>query len=197
MSIEAKDLGIVEGPIDEIHYDEQLSFQRSVLDRSAHQCDNCGSQDRVRARMVVPEEAGGLYRESNGIALCRTCDMARESVARDADKNRGYVVSVWMSKGLRERVAAVLGPNGFRSWSSLTRYLMSKYVMEEKIFDDLEQYQDFDSEVKVTVRVDQDRYSTFAAMLKRRGLTVTEALKGLYLMYSSDAGAVINRRDHE
>ena len=196
MKFKYKDREILDDTgIEEIYYDEYLSFQRAVLGKSRNQCMNCGSSDRIRVRMVVPAEAGGVLVESNGIVLCRTCDMARDSVAKASDKNSSYVVSIWMSRSLREKMASLLGPSSFRSWSSLTRYLISKYILDERYFDDLEQYQDFESEVKVTVRVNQDVYSTFTAMLKRRGLTVTEAVKGLYLMYASDAGAVIKRRN--
>lgn len=156
-------------------------------------CSNCGSNERLRTRMIVPVEAGGQYVETNYVVLCRTCDMARESLPNAGSKADTYVVCIWMTHGLRERVEAFLKPKRtFRSWSSLTRYLISKYVSDENRFDDLEQYQDGASETKVTVRVDKEIYETFMVMLKRRGMTVTDALKGMYIMYASSAGQVVN-----
>lgn len=145
--------------------------------------------------MVVPSEAGGVLVVSNGVVLCRTCDMARDSLPSERGEKDGTVVSVWMTQRLRVKVDNNLQPKkSFRSWSALSRYLISKYVADERRFDDLEQYQDSGSETKVTIRADKEIYSTFSAMLKRRGMTVTDALKGLFLMYASGAGAVVNGR---
>jgi hypothetical protein len=184
-----------DAPVERIYYDEVLAFERVVMSMAKGLCSNCGSDDRVRVRMVVPSEAGGVLVASNGVALCRTCDMARDSVPEEKGKKDGTVVSVWMSQRLREKIDNHLKPKkSFRSWSALSRYLISKYVADEHRFDDLEQYQDSGSDTKVTIRADKEIYSTFSAMLKKRGMTVTDALKGLYLMYASGAGVVVNGR---
>ncbi len=196
--VESEHVDSSEEPVEYIRSDERATFQTAVLARARHMCSNCGSKDRVRVRMVVPEEAGGVLIETNGVVLCRTCDMARDSVPGNSAKDHAFVVTVWMSHRLRERIEQMLEPKkSFRSWSALSRYLISKYVADEWRFDDLEQYQDAASENKVTFRVDKVVYSRFTAMLKRRGTTVTDALKGMYIMYASGAGAVVNGRNHE
>lgn len=180
---------------EQIRFDERQSFQRAVLQRHGNKCSNCGSEDRLRVRMIVPEEAGGVLSVSNGAVLCRTCDMARDSIPDPSSKNRSFVVSIWMSRKLRDQVEGCIDPTkSFKSWSSMTRYLMSRYVLDEPRFDDLEQYQDNQSETKVTVRVDKATYNVFATRLKIRGSTVTEALRSLYMMYATGAGAVLQER---
>jgi len=182
--------------VEQIYADSRRQFENSVMERGRRQCSNCGGHDRVRVKMVVPEEAGGTLKVTNGVVLCRTCDMAKDSLPGAGSKTDTFVVSVWMSQNLREKVEGVIQPKrAFRSWSALSRYLIAKYVSDERRFDDLEQYQDTNSQTKVTVRVDKEIYGTFAAMLKRRGLTVTDALKSLYLMYSSNAGAIVKGSD--
>lgn len=181
--------------VEHLRHDERLSFQRMLLAKSGGKCSNCGSRDRVRVRLVVPEEAGGVFIETNGVVLCRTCDMARDSVPGAAGQENHFVVSIWMSQRLRARIESIIeNKKSFRSWSSLSRYLISKFVSDEHRFDDLEQYQDGPSETKVTIRVDKSIYGSFAAILKRRGTTVTDSLKALYLMYAAGVGVVVNGR---
>lgn len=182
-------------PVEQIFFDERLSFQRVVMARAGSRCNNCGSEDRVRVKMIVPEEAGGVLIASNGVALCRTCDMARDSVPGATARDSAFVVTIWMSQKLHQRIEQLIEPKkSFRSWSALTRYLIAKYVSDERRFDDLNQYQDGSPGAKITVRVDKAIYGSFAALMKRRGTTVTEGLRGLFSMFAAGAGSVVNGR---
>jgi len=65
---------------------------------------------------------------------------------------------------------------------------MGRYLQSEKQFDDLEQYQDVEGvdDVKINAWVPKATYDTFKIMLDRRGMSVTEALKALVMVYESE-----------
>jgi len=174
----------------------ESAWKQAVRIKCRSRCSNCGSTDKLRVRMIVPEEAGGKMIESNGVVLCRVCEMAAGSIPSGS---RGYdrrLISFWVSRNLHSRILeAVSAKNGFRSMGSLIRYLMSQYISDEQRFDDLEQYQDSGSEVKLNVWVDRDRYEDFRSMLQNRGVTVTDGLKSLFRMYDLEAGAIMRRND--
>ena len=183
-------------PVEKLSRSARKAWVNAVRERSRNRCSNCGSTDKLRVRMIVPEKAGGQFVESNGVLLCRVCEMAADSVPDGSKGSDRRLVNFWVSRRFHERIMeAIASRNGFRSVGSLVRYLMSRYIDDEKRFDDLEQYQDSGSEVKLNVWVDRDRYDQFQAMLQNRGITVTDALKSLIRMYELEAGAVVYRRD--
>lgn len=122
---------------------------------------------------------------TNGVLLCRPCEMASESLGsgkkREQDRR---ILNFWVSRKLYDRIQkSIEVKNGFNSVSSLVRYLMSKYIRDEDRFDDLEQYQDSGADVKINVWVDIGSYATFKRLLDKRGVTVTDAVKNLILVY--------------
>jgi hypothetical protein len=134
--------------------------------------------------MVVPLEAGGQLTASNGYVLCRACEMARDAAKKSPTATR-RPINFWVSRKLADVLERLTQPGQrFRSMGELIRYLISLYVCNESRFDDLSNYQDRGSEVKVNAWVEYDSYEVFKAMLDKRGLTVTDALKGLVLMYA-------------
>ena len=172
------------------------AFDAAVREKHAGACVNCFSKDKVSVRMVVPESAGGVLSLSNGVTLCLRCDMARESIPSTSIRTDSFVVSIWMSNNLRNTVEPLLNTKKtFRSWSALSRYLISKYVLEEDVFWDLDGFRDLSSETKVTIRVEKSNYDIFAAKLKKRGITVTDGLKGLYMMYAHGPGIQLGITD--
>lgn len=178
--------------------DEALTvgaWEKKVWELHRDCCSNCGGTDRLRARMVVPESAGGLLVESNGVLLCRPCEMASDTISqRSSDSNR-RLINFWISRSLYDKLqVARKSKVGFASMGSLIRYLMSKYVADEPRFDDLGQYQDSGSDVKVNVHVDRDIYLVFRRLVGIRGITVTDAVKSLILMYESEAEPFVSRR---
>ena len=135
--------------------------------------------------MIIPAEAGGQTVTSNGVLLCRPCEMASESVGSDKKKeHERRILNFWVSRKLYDSIQlSTEKSNGFNSVSSLVRYLMSKYVADEARFDDLEQFQADGAAVKINVWVDIATYATFKKLIDARGLTVTDAVKSLLLVY--------------
>lgn len=178
--------------------DRQEAWTTRVWEALGGKCSNCGSTDRLKVRMIVPEEAGGQRVVSNGTLLCRTCELAREigtRVPTPASGEHTRPINFFVSLELHGKLKNGLGREyGFRSVSALVRFLMSQFVADAKRFDDLALYQDGGSEVKVNVWVGRDMYDTFKAITDRNGMTVTDTLKGLIRMYEAEARRMAGRR---
>lgn len=162
-----------------------------------NQCSNCGGGDRLKAKLVVPIEAGGQEAVSNAFLICRPCEMASEIVKRSSSPASGSdtrPINFWVSRSLYTNVQNGLSHKyGFRSVSALVRFLMSKYVLDSERFDDVAQFQDDGSDVKVNVWVPKDTYETFKTLVDKNGLTVTSALKGLIRMYEIETDRIVGR----
>lgn len=164
---------------------KEKPFEQQVREACKDRCSNCGGEDRTRVVMIVPVDAGGQHVVSNGALLCRPCEMAAESLVsgkrREQDRR---ILNFWVSRKLYDRIQkSTSTKDGFNSVSSLVRYLMSKYIFDEARFDDLEQYQDSGADVKINVWVDIGSYATFKRLVDKRGMTVTDAVKSLILVY--------------
>ena len=158
-------------------------WRSEVLAKHGGTCANCGGGDKVEPRMILPEEAGGSLDPSNGVALCRPCDIALEAtLARRQAPNR-RPVNFWVSSDLYERLKTI---NGFGSISQLVRHMMSYYIVMPSRFEDLAMYQDDGKEVKINVWANSKDYQTFKEMVRREGVTVTDALKSLLVLYGTD-----------
>lgn len=174
--------------------DTQRAWESVVLAEARGKCANCGSEDRLRARMVVPDVAGGKLTPSNGIVLCRTCELAMDSASRYVEPGQmKRPVNFWVSKKLYDRLHDESEKTSFKSMAGLVRFLMTKYVSDPDRFDDLAQYQDVGTDVKVNVWVESGIYSRFKELVDRRGSTVTDALKGLIGMFENEASALFER----
>jgi hypothetical protein len=176
--------------------DERKEWARAVWKRCKDKCSNCGGNDRLALKMVVPIEAGGKYVVENGVLLCRACEMAADTAGKSSPNEPARrPLNFWVSRPLYLSIQeGIKTRNGVNSMGSLVRYLMSKYVTQADRFDDLAQYQDEGADVKINVWVEMDRYSTFKAMVDKRGMTVTDAVKGLIRMYESEAEPLVQRR---
>lgn len=157
------------------------SWEQRVLERTGGHCANCGGEDRVRVRMIIPPEAGGQRVETNGVALCRPCELASESMRSGSSDRR--LVNFWVSRDLYDWIQ---GDTGFSSMGALVRYLAAKYITDEQRFDDLEQHQDVGTDVKLNVWIEADRYATFKTMVDKRGMTVTDAFKALLRVFQTE-----------
>lgn len=174
--------------------DERRAWVAAVLEAGRDLCGNCGSDDRVRVRMVVPEEAGGKYVLGNGIALCRACDLTMDLTTRYTEPvQRKRPVNFWVSSALYKRLHDGSEKTSFKSMAGLIRFLMTKYVVDHTRFDDLLNYQDTGTDVKVNVWVEDDIYSRFKELADRNGLTVTSALKGLIGMFEAEASVLFDK----
>lgn len=167
-----------------------------VRDSSGGVCANCGSAHRLKVCMVVPQKAGGQLRVSNGVVLCRACEMAGDTVVGSSTKGaRSRPINFYMSRPLLGRMEEGLAVrNGFASKAALVRYLMRKFVADADRFDDLRLYQDVGADTKINVWVDGLLYAAFKERVAERGMTVTQALKGLIMMYGSQVEPLVKEK---
>jgi hypothetical protein len=173
----------IEGP----SIDSEPAWERAVWQRYRNKCANCGNPEHLRVRLVVPPEAGGQMVESNGVLLCRSCEMASEAAVCGTTGSEQRLVNFWVSRRLFDRIQLGLKTyNAFNSMGALVRYLIAKYIEDENRFEDLNLYQDDGADVKLNVWVERDAYNVFKVLLDKRGMTVTDALKSLIVLYESD-----------
>lgn len=171
------------------------SFEQIVWQKHKNICGNCGGQHKLRVKMIVPEEAGGQKIESNGVLICRACELALDSAARLSDSAaQRRPVNFWVSRRLYDRMMTMIDRKDettgervrgdHRSMGALVRYLMMTYVKDPNRFDDLGSYQDSASgDVKINVWIPTDHYETFKKCVNDRGNTVTDAVKSLVQLY--------------
>lgn len=163
---------------------EERAWEKAILEHFRSRCANCGSNERLRVKTVVPVEAGGKLVTSNGVCLCRSCEMASDAYLKSSKNENQRLVNFWVSRSLFDRLKVNLDNHkGFNSMGSLVRYLMAKYVEDENRFDDLELFQDEGADTKLNVWVEKDRYATFKNLLDKRGVTITDTIKSLIVMY--------------
>ena len=101
-------------------------------------------------------------------------------------------INFWVSRRLFQGMDNGLCSNtGFNSKSSLIRYLMGRYIQSEHQFDDLEQYQDAAGAdgAKINAWVEIDTYDTFKVLLDKRGMSVTDAIVALVMVYENETTA--------
>jgi hypothetical protein len=157
-------------------------------------CVGCGGVDKLRIYALGPESAVGGSSECRGVLLCRTCSIARDLASLPSGPASGdstRPINFWISRRLHGRLTNGIGrKHGFRSTAALVRYLMTKYVEDSSRFDDLEQWQDSGADVKVNVWVPINMYDSFKAITQNRGLTVTDALRGLIRLYEAIDGRI-------
>lgn len=159
-------------------------WKQQVLSRDEGACLNCSSKNKVAACFVIPTEVGGHLRLSNGVTICRDCrlraDSARVLPQRIDNKTP---VNFLMSKALHASVHEYVR-NGSRygTVSALMRAMISSFITQSELYEDVQNWQDAGSDVKVNGWVDGAQYEVFKSMCRDRGLTYTDALKGLLLV---------------
>jgi hypothetical protein len=116
--------------------------------------------------------------------------MASESAPQSGAALRP--INFWVSDKLYKSLQSN-ARGGFHSMAALVRYMMAKYVSDADRFDDLQQYQDEGSDVKVNVWVETDRYANFKQLVDSRGLTVTDAIKALIRMYEAESAPLVRK----
>jgi hypothetical protein len=126
--------------------------------------------------------------------LCRACDLTMDLTTRYTEPvQRKRPVNFWVSSALYKRLHDGSEKTSFRSMAGLIRFLMTKYVTDSSRFDDLLQYQDTGTDVKVNVWVEDDIYARFKTLADHNGLTVTSALKGLIGMFEAEASVLFEK----
>jgi hypothetical protein len=175
------DLQLVELPDKEL----KSSWQALVKAQCRGRCVNCGETRHVRVHMVVPEEAGGKFVLENGIVLCRACEFARMAAASGKQK-ASRLVNFYASALFYRRMER-LKIEGQTSLSAIIRSLMRAMVDDPESYEDIAQYQDSgQAQTRLNVWVDLEQYSQFQELVEARGMTVTDAVKGLLLMYAAN-----------
>lgn len=69
-----------------------MSVEQSVLERSAHACELCGSTDAVGVMLVSPKT---LSTVDDSIAVCAACQGAMDESTLDAQRWRCLTDSMW------------------------------------------------------------------------------------------------------
>lgn len=159
-------------------------WKNDVLARDGGACCNCGSKLKVAACFIVPPEVGGKVKPSNGVTLCRECRISAESARVLPQRiDNKTPINFLISKRLHESVDSyVHNGSNFGSISALVRRMISSFITEAELYEDMSQWQDNGSEVKVNGWVDGTQYDVFKRMCQERGISYTDALKSLLLM---------------
>lgn len=171
--------------------DEELSkadWEKLVLSRHRSTCANCGGSDKVRPRLIVPEENGGKFVLTNGVALCRACDMVSELKSKPDDEKRP--VNIWISSDLHRWLKAFVEDAGFASISGFVRNLLEVFNDSPDRFEDLDLYQDDGSDVKLNLWLSKPAFDRFKQELDERGMTITDGIKSLMKLHQCN----LNRR---
>jgi len=159
-------------------------WKSRVLERDGHACVNCERTQKVAACFIVPIEAGGKLRVSNGATVCRECRIAAESarvlpLRIDNKTPINFLISQDLHKTVR---GYVHNGSRFGSVSALLRAMIGSFITQPELYEDLQQWQDEGSDVKVNGWVDGMHYEVFKSMCQDRGVSYTDALKSLLLV---------------
>lgn len=195
------DAEVVLPPMELLLHDPTPEQKRKIwrgLVWEAHRglCAGCGGPENVVVLMIVPEEAGGKLALENGTTICRVCQVAAKAVERasESGSSNRRPINIWVGKELYERVNKSLASGqGFRSMGSLVRFMMRLVAAEPSRFADLGLYQDHGTDVKINLWVERPVYDEFKSVLGTLDMTVTDAIKGLLLVYVSDAEPAFRR----
>jgi hypothetical protein len=138
----------------------------------------------VAACFVIPSEAGGRIRIENGVSLCRECRIAAEGArVLPLRIDNKTPINFLISNKLHDTIEK-FAHNGskFGSISALVRHMISSFITEPEMYEDIGMWQDFGSGVKINGWVDGSIYLTFKAMCQDRGMSYTDTLKSLLLV---------------
>lgn len=166
-------------------------WSQGVLEAAKGLCANCGSEHKVSPRLIVPEAVGGKLTLRNSVVLCRACELASGMAPKKVGEEGRRLVNIWVSDRLYQKLQERKDKGHTASMGALVRFLMAQYVANQPRYDDLSQYQDSGSDVRLNVWVDADLYASFKTLVDRQGLTVTSALKSLFCMYETEASPLV------
>ena len=172
---------------------EENKIKFALFQTKGAKCCNCGSLDRLKLRLIVPEAIGGKWEENNVTLLCRACEMALDAMTGTSKNSKSRSINIWVSTSFYKRIQDSLkNKKGFSSIGALARYLMQKYLEDPARFDDLEQYQVLGADNKINIWVDADIYTQFKELVSKRGSTVKDSIISLIAIYNSEAEVMLN-----
>ena len=159
-------------------------WKEKVIARDDGRCVNCESDQRVAACFIVPPDVGGKLRTKNGVTICRNCRIAAESSRTlpqriDNKTPINFLISTKLHKTVK---AYATNGSKFGSVSALLRAMVTSFITQPEMYVDLQSWQDRGSEVKVNGWVNGAQYELFKSMCQERGISYTDALKGLLLV---------------
>ena len=158
-------------------------WKMAVLARD-ETCRNCDSPNKLAACFVVPPEVGGHLKVSNGVTVCRECRLRADSALVFPKRiDNKTPVNFLMSQVLHQTVHGyVHNGSKFGTVSALMRAMIASFITQPELYEDLSNWQDAGSAVKVNGWVDGSQYEVFKSMCRDRGLSYTDALKALLLV---------------
>ena len=159
-------------------------WKQKVLERDENACLNCSSRSKVAVCFIIPPEVGGHLRIGNGVTVCRECRLKAESARVLPQRiDNKTPVNFLMSKALHQYIHQyVHNGSRFGTVSALMRTMISSFITQPEMYEDLQVWQDAGSDVKVNGWVDGAQYEVFKGMCRDKGLSYTDALKGLLLV---------------
>lgn len=159
-------------------------WKSKVLDRDGHQCVNCTSKINLAPCFLIPPEAGGKLITTNGATFCRGCRLAAEEARVLPTKiDNKTPINFLISKELHHAVETfVHNGSNFGSISALVRKMITSFINEPELFEDLKLWQSEGSDVKCNGWVPGHQYSVFRTMCQERDISYTDALKALLLV---------------
>jgi len=159
----------------------EVSWETQVYLRFKNKCGSCGSTERLVVRLLTPEAVGGQKVESNGIVLCRTCDLGTKMLPKPGASSFPHPMNFYVSNHLhyviQQHAPRYGGTGGF------LRQLIDVYLTSPEQYADLEQYQDSTVDVKLNFHLPSSQFEEFKSKTKLQGMTMTDALRGLILLY--------------
>lgn len=161
-----------------------LQWKKQVLERDASTCINCGQTHKVAACFIIPPEAGGRLVVSNGATICRDCRISAEGArVLPVRIEQKTPINFFISKNLHSNIENALEKTEkFGSLSSLVRRMISSFITEPELYEDLSLWQDDGSDVKINGWVDGNQYEVFKRMCQEKNISYTDAMKALLLM---------------
>ena len=169
------------GPMSDV--DSLREWKDKVLQRD-EVCVNCESAEKLAACFIVPPEVGGHLKTGNGVTVCRECRLKAESARVLPQRiDNKTPVNFLMSKSLHQ-VVHKYAHNGsrFGTVSALMRAMISSFITQPELYEDLQNWQDGGSDIKVNGWVDGSQYEVFKSMCRDRGMSYTDALKALLMV---------------
>ena len=160
------------------------AWKTKVLARDNRTCVNCLSTTNVAAWFVVPLEAGGHLNIGNGVTVCRDCRIAADSKRALSQRIDNKTPINFLISDSLHRIVNQYVHNGsrFGSVSALVRSMISSYIAQPELYEDIQSWQDLGSSVKINGWIDGAEYETFKGMCRSKGISYTDALKGLLLV---------------
>jgi hypothetical protein len=154
----------------------------SVIATRGTSCENCGSPN-ARPSFVVPLDRGGRLSTRNAVVLCARCSRVKE-IGAPHDLPKETVVSIGLSRRLYDGVQRMLAADGVGTVSSVTRWAISRFLLDPEQFEDLPLYQERAREVQVSVRISHAQYSLFQRLVEATNLSAPEAINALLARFA-------------